>query len=192
MSTDNQTEEIKDTEGSDDNENRNQNDSQQAEAKSSEETSNSDNQATDSFEAKYNELNDKYLRLYSEFDNFRRRTAKEKLTLISTASSDLMRELLPILDDTERAINTNKDSNDLESIKQGFQLLNQKLSNTLKSKGLKEMQAKEETFDPELHEAITKIPAPDKKLKGKVVDVIEKGYYLNETVIRYAKVVVGE
>lgn len=186
MSTDNQTEEIKD-EGAEEKDH-NQDDQVENQTDSTDEDVNDLGDA----ESKYNELNDKYLRLYSEFDNFRRRTAKEKLNLINTASSDLMRELLPVLDDTERAIENNKTSEDLPAIKQGFELVHQKLSHTLKTKGLKEMDVKEQPFDPELHEAITKIPAPNKNLKGKVVDVIEKGYQLNDMVIRYAKVVVGE
>ncbi len=136
--------------------------------------------------------NDKYLRLYAEFENFRRRTAKEKLELISNASGDILKEVLPILDDMERAIESNKSSEDINTVKEGFELVYNKLANTLKSKGLKPMDSKETEFDTDKHEAITKIPAPTEELKGKVVDVVEKGYYLNDKVIRYAKVVIGE
>ena len=147
---------------------------------------------TDSFQKKYEEVNDKYLRLYSEFENYRRRTAKEKIDLISNAGESILKDLIPVLDDFERAIETNKTAEDLDALKEGFQLLYQKYKGILTQKGLKEMEAKEQDFDVELHEALTKIPAPSKKLKGKVVDVMEKGYYLNDKVIRYAKVVIGE
>lgn len=137
-------------------------------------------------------LNDKHLRLYSEFENFRRRTAKEKIDLIGTASEKIMLELLPILDDFKRAQEVNKESSDAEAIKEGFALISEKLNKTLTNAGLKKMNAKEEDFDADKHEAITNIPAPSEKLKGKVVDVIEEGYYLNEKIIRFAKVVVGQ
>lgn len=137
------------------------------------------------------ESKDKYLRLYSEFENFRRRTAKEKLDLIATASEDIVSNLLPVLDDFERAQESNKEA-DADTMREGFGLIYNKLKNILEQKGLKPMNAGEGTeFDPELHEAITQIPAPKKKLQGKVVDVIEKGYYLGEKVIRFAKVVIG-
>ncbi len=148
--------------------------------------------ALQALETKLKEAEDKHLRLYSEFENFRRRTAKEKLELIGSASGSLMKKLLPILDDFERAIQSNKKVDDVKAIKEGFDLLFQKTKNILTSEGLKEMEAKEKPFDSELFEAITKIPAPSKKLKGKVVDVVEKGYYLNEKIIRHAKVVIGE
>lgn len=139
------------------------------------------------------ESKDKYLRLYSEFDNFRRRTAKEKLDMVQTANEDLMSELLPVIDDFDRAMKTfeEKDS-DIKAVKDGIQLIYNKFNKALERKGLKVMEGKEGMdFDPELHEAITQIPAPKPKLKGKVVDVIEKGYLLKEKVIRYAKVVIG-
>jgi molecular chaperone GrpE len=144
------------------------------------------------WEDKYNELNDKYLRLYSEFENFRRRTAKERVEMMSNAGSDMIKEVLPVLDDMERAIESNKDSDDIESIKEGFNLVHNKLFKTLEGKGLKPMNSIGEEFDPETADAIAKIPAPEKKMKGKVVDVVEKGYYLNDSILRYAKVVVGE
>jgi molecular chaperone GrpE len=145
------------------------------------------------FEEKYTEVNDKYLRLYSEFENFRKRTAKEKLDLIMNASEGMMSALLPILDDLERAIKSNEESTDIEAVKEGINLVSQKLSGILIAKGLKPMEVEAGAdFDLDIHEAITKIPAPSGKLKGKVVDVVEKGYYLNEKVIRYTKVVIGE
>ena len=165
-----------------------------AQAETTAEESAEQTETIDPLEAKDNEialLNDKHLRLYSEFENFRRRTAKERIDLISTASADLMKELLPILDDFDRAIAANEQNDDLQAVKDGFKLIHNKLLHTMTQKGLKEMKAKEETFDPELHEAVTKIPAPKKKMVGKNVDVIEKGYYMGEKVIRYAKVVVG-
>ncbi|MGB0403032.1 MAG: nucleotide exchange factor GrpE [Salibacteraceae bacterium] len=138
------------------------------------------------------EANNKYMRLYSEFENFRRRTAKEKLELISTASEGLIKDLLPVLDDFGRAIKTNEDSEDLEALKEGVNIVYQKFNHTLKSKGVEEMDSQGKDFNIDEHEALTKIPAPDDSMKGKVVDVIEKGYKLKDKVIRYAKVVVGE
>ncbi len=153
-------------------------------------TPSSDSQ--EDLQAKVNELNDKHLRLYSEFENYRRRTAKERLELISSASEEVLKAILPVIDDFERAIASNENVDDVNALKEGFGLLYQKMSSILTSKGLKVMDAKEKPFDAELFEAVTKIPAPSKKLKGKVVDVIEKGYYLNEKIIRHAKVVIGE
>jgi molecular chaperone GrpE len=139
------------------------------------------------------ESKDKFLRLYSEFENFRRRTAKEKLDLISTANEDLMTALIPVMDDFERANKSiEKEDSDLKSVREGLDLVFHKFKKTLEQKGLKAMEAGEgSSFDPDFHEAITQIPAPSKKLKGKIVDVIEKGYMLKDKVIRYAKVVIG-
>lgn len=139
------------------------------------------------------ESKDKYLRLYSEFENFRRRTAKEKLDMVQTANEDLMTALIPIIDDFERAEKAFDDEkSDLKSVREGVQLIHNKFKKALEQKGLQPMKSKEGMdFDPEFHEAITQIPAPKKNLKGKVVDVIEKGYMLKEKVIRYAKVVIG-
>jgi|TARA_B110000046_G_scaffold44974_1_gene50004 molecular chaperone GrpE len=149
----------------------------------------------DKFSAIEEELkiaNDKYLRLYSEFENFRRRTAKEKLELISTASADLLTEIIPVLDDFGRAIKTNEETEDILVIKEGMILVHNKFDSILKSKGLVEMNSLGKEFNIDEHEALTKIPATDKKLRGKVVDVIEKGYKLKDKIVRYAKVVVGE
>ncbi|MBI1307640.1 MAG: nucleotide exchange factor GrpE [Bacteroidetes bacterium] len=140
------------------------------------------------------ELNDKYLRLYSEFDNYRRRTAKEKLDMMKSASADLLTELLPIADDFDRTVGSfeNVNEKDMNAIIEGIVLVHNKFKGVLEKQGLKFFEAKEQPFDPDFHEAITKIPAPSSDLKGKVVDVIEKGYMLNDKVLRYAKVVVGE
>lgn len=148
--------------------------------------------AEPSAEEKIKDLNDKYLRLYSEFDNFRRRTAKERLELLKNASEDIMHELIPILDDFERAAKAMSESDDIKSIREGLDLVHHKFKSTLENKGLKRFEAVGKSFDPDFHEAVTKIPAPKKKLKGKVVDVIEEGYMINDKVLRYAKVVVGE
>lgn len=137
------------------------------------------------------ELNDRFLRLYSEFDNFKRRTAKERVELYKTAGEDVILALLPVLDDLDRAISSNTENSDLKSVKEGFDLLEGKLKTILEQKGLENMNSLHTKFDTDMHEAITNIPAPKRKLKGRVVDVIEKGYLLNGKVIRYAKVVVG-
>ena len=137
------------------------------------------------------EANDKYLRLYAEFDNFKRRTSKERMELLQTAGKDVIVDLLVILDDFERAAKVMESATDIESIKEGVNLVHSKLRNILTAKGLKEMNAKGTPFDPDLHDAITNIPASSDDLKGKVIDEVEKGYSLNDKVIRFAKVVVG-
>ncbi len=140
--------------------------------------------------AKYAELNDKYLRLFSEFDNFRKRTAKEKLDLTITASENVIKDILPVLDDFERAIQ-NMEKNGNEADLQGVTLIFNKLKDTLKKKGLEEIEAMGVDFNTDEHEALTMIPAPEEDQKGKVLDVIQKGYKLNGKVIRFARVVVG-
>lgn len=140
--------------------------------------------------AKYAELNDKYLRLFSEFDNFRKRTAKEKLELTATASENVIKDILPVFDDFERALQ-NMDKTGNEADLQGVTLIFNKLKDTLKKKGLEEIEAMDAEFNTDEHEALTMIPAPDESKKGKVVDVIQKGYKLNGKVIRFARVVVG-
>ncbi|MDA9808882.1 nucleotide exchange factor GrpE [Flavobacteriales bacterium] len=161
------------------------------EAEEKVETSNEQNE-----ESTVKEINvdfkDKYIRLYSEFENYRKRTAKEKIDIITNASENLLKEILPVVDDFERAIVNNEKVSEAETIKEGFELIHNKLYKTLTNQGLKPMDAIEKNFDPDIHEAITKIPAPKNKLKGKVIDVIEKGYTINDKVIRFAKVVVGE
>lgn len=143
-------------------------------------------------EQEIKDLNDKYLRLYSEFDNFRRRTQKEKLELYKNAGEDIFKSLLPVVDDFERAQKSMEETQDYESLKSGLDLIYNKLIGVFKSNGVNSMDAAGKDFDSEIHEAITQIPAPDKSMVGKVVDVVEKGYTLNEKVIRYAKVVVGQ
>lgn len=144
------------------------------------------------WEDKYNDMNDKFLRLYAEFDNYRRRTNKEKSDLIINAGASVLKEMLPILDDFERAILNNEKTEDVKGLKEGFVLIHNKFKNTLESKGLKPMESKGQVFDSELHEAIANVPAPSKKEIGKVIDDVEKGYLLNDKVIRFAKVVVGQ
>jgi molecular chaperone GrpE len=136
------------------------------------------------------EAKDKFVRMYAEFENHRRRTAKEKLEMIQSANEQLIKTLLPVADDFERAEKSFKDKNDKES--EGFFLIQNKFKKILEQNGVKAMDfSKQNDFNPDLHEAITQIPVPDEKLKGKVVDVVEKGYLLNDKVIRFAKVVVG-
>lgn len=137
------------------------------------------------------ELKDKYLRLYADFENFRRRTAKEKLDLISTANENLLVSLLPVVDDFERAKQALETSTDVAMLKEGMAIIQHKLVKTLEGKGLKPMVAKGEVFNADLHESVTQFPAPSDDLKGKVIDEIEKGYYLNDKVIRFAKVIIG-
>jgi molecular chaperone GrpE len=138
------------------------------------------------------EANDKYLRLYAEFDNFKRRTSKERMELLQTAGKEVMISLLPVLDDFERALKAMETATEINAVKEGVALVQHKLKNILNQQGLKEMEAKGKTFDADLHEAITNIPAPSEDLKGKNIDELEKGYYLNDKVIRFAKVVVGQ
>lgn len=138
------------------------------------------------------ELKDKYLRLYAEFDNFKRRTVKEKLELMRTAAQDTMTALLPVLDDFDRARKNAEDDNTTEVFTEGIQLVYQKLYSVLTQKGLEPMESTGEVFDPELHEALTEIPAPSEDMKGKIIDTIEKGYKLGDKIIRHAKVVTGK
>jgi len=138
------------------------------------------------------ELNDKYLRLYSEFDNYRKRTSKERIELLKSASQEVILDILPVVDDLERSIQSFEEHNLSKEAKQGVELIYNILMNTLKQKGLEKIDAKEKDFDTDYHEAITNIPAPSKELKGKVIDVIQNGYLLNGKIIRFAKVVVGQ
>lgn len=143
-------------------------------------------------EDKYNELNNKYVRLHAEFDNYRKRTNKEKIDLISNASAGVLKDMLAVMDDFERGIENNAKVDDADSIKEGMHLIYNKFKGILETKGLKAMKAAGEKFDSEIHEAVAKFPAPKKKQIGTVIDDVEKGYYLNDKVIRFAKVVVGE
>ncbi len=138
------------------------------------------------------EQKDKYLRLFAEFDNYKRRTAKERIEQTQTAGKEVITSMLDVLDDCDRAEKQLQNTSDLEQIKQGVQLVFSKLRSVLQNKGLKAMHSIGEEFDVEQHEAITEIPAPTEDLKGKVVDEVTKGYYLNNKLIRFAKVVVGK
>lgn len=138
------------------------------------------------------DLKEKYLRQVAEFDNFRKRTAKERLELIQTAGKDVIGSLLDVVDDYERADKQLQSNGDVNAFKEGVQLVFTKLKNTLQARGLKPMQTIGTDFNPDHHEAITEIPAPTEDMKGKVVDEVVKGYYLNDKIIRFAKVVVGK
>ncbi len=140
-------------------------------------------------EEKNRELQDKYLRLYSDFENYKKRVSRERLDTLMMASKDLVSAILPVLDDFERAQANAKDK---DAFDQGIGLIYNKLYRTLEQEGLKAMESTGKPFDPEFHEAITKLPAPSKKMKGMVMDTVEKGYFLKDKILRYAKVVVAE
>ncbi|MDX2001495.1 MAG: nucleotide exchange factor GrpE [Chitinophagales bacterium] len=142
--------------------------------------------------AKNEELKDKYLRLFADFDNYKKRAAREKLDLIAEAGKEVILNLLPVLDDFERAMKAAEATEDVQAVKEGMQLIYNKLQKNLEQKGLKAMVSKGADFDTNFHEAITEIPAATDADKGKVVDEVERGYYLNDKIIRYAKVVVGK
>lgn len=137
------------------------------------------------------EMNDKFLRMYAEFENYRKRTSKERLDLIKTASADVITSMLPVLDDFERAINAFPDDENIKSLKDGLVLIYEKYKAVLTKLGLEEIKAMGEEFNTDIHEAIANVPAQDEEQKGKIIDVTEKGYYLNGVVIRFAKVVVA-
>lgn len=137
------------------------------------------------------EWKDKYFRLYAEFDNFRKRSQREKVELIQGAGGDVIKDLLPVLDDFERAVKANESLDNLQAVKEGFLLIQQKMQKITEARGLRPIVSTGETFDVDFHEAITNIPAPDPSLKGKVMDTVEKGYLYNDKVLRFAKVVVG-
>ena len=151
-----------------------------------------DASALEKINAELEESKDKYLRLAAEFDNFKRRNAKEKIELIQTAGRDIITDLLDVLDDCDRAQKQFETSENTDGLKEGVFLVFNKLRNTLQARGLKVMESVQTDFNPDLHEAITEIPAASDELKGKVVDEIIKGYYLNDKIIRHAKVVVGK
>ncbi|MES3019475.1 MAG: nucleotide exchange factor GrpE [Bacteroidota bacterium] len=163
----------------------------QIETENIEETKDADLSEEDKLKAEIAEWQNKHLRLYAEFDNFKRRTSKERLELLQIAGKDVIVDLLPVLDDFERAQKSMETATDIEAVKEGVKLVHQKLKNTLSNKGLKEMEAQGKDFDADVHEGITNIPAPTSDLKGKVIDELEKGYYLNDKVIRFAKVIIG-
>lgn len=138
------------------------------------------------------ELNDKYLRLSAEFDNYRKRTLKEKMELAKSGGESVLVMLLPVIDNLERGLQSLRETSDIEAVKQGIELIYNNFRNFLKENGVQEIECMNQSFNSDLHEAITKVPAPDPELKGKVVDVIQKGYYLNDRVMRFARVVVGD
>jgi molecular chaperone GrpE len=148
--------------------------------------------ALEKAQAELQEQKDKYLRLFAEFDNYKRRSSKERMELIQTAGKEIITELLDVLDDCDRAEKQLQTTDDIAQIKEGIQLVFNKFRSKLQAKGLKAMDSLHKDFDVEKHEAITEIPAPTKDLKGKVVDDVQKGYYLNDKIIRFAKVVVGK
>lgn len=151
----------------------------------------SENEA-EKLKAEIAEQKDKYLRLMAEFENFKRRTSKERLELMQTAGKEVIVSLLDVLDDCDRAEKQMQKTDDVAQIKEGIQLVFNKLKTTLQAKGVKAMESIHANFDVELHEAITEVPVPDETLKGKVIDEVQKGYYLNDKIIRFAKVVVGK
>jgi len=143
-------------------------------------------------ELKLNESQDKYLRLSAEFDNYRKRTLKEKMDILKSGGEETILKVLPVLDDFERAITAMQTTTEIDAVKNGISLIYTKLKEILSQQGIKEIDSMNLDFNTDLHEAITKIPAPSEELKGKVVDVVQKGYYLNDKVLRFAKVVIGE
>jgi molecular chaperone GrpE len=156
------------------------------------ETTTQNTETGDKLQAELNELKDKHLRLIAEFDNFRRRMAKERIELGQTAGREIISALLTVLDDMDRAGKQLDAATDIAVIKEGVTLVFNKMRNVMQQKGLKMMEVGNADFDPDLHEAITEIPAPTEALSGKVIDVVESGYYLNDKLIRHAKVVVGK
>jgi len=141
---------------------------------------------------KLSEINDRYIRLSAEFDNYRKRTLKEKADMIKTAGGEVISDLIPVIDDFERALSVIDKAVDVNAVKEGLVLIYNKFKEFIKVKGISEIEALNQDFDTDFHEALTKIPAPSEEQKGKVVDVIQKGYKIDEKVIRYAKVVIGE
>ncbi len=164
---------------------------EEASGESSSENTESQISVEDKLKAESTEWQNKYLRLYAEFDNFKRRTSKERLELLQIAGKDVITDLLTVLDDFERAQKSIDTATDVNSVKEGVTLVQHKLKGILNQKGLKEMESIGKDFNADLHEGITNIPAPTAKLKGKVIDELEKGYLLNDKVIRFAKVIIG-
>lgn len=146
----------------------------------------------DTLKKEVEEQKEKFIRLYAEFDNYKRRNAKERVELIQTAGREVIQSMLEVLDDCERAEKQMNQSEDLKQIREGIGLVFSKFRNILQSRGLKEMKSIGEAFNPDFHEAITEIPVPDETMKGKIVDEVEKGYTLNDKIIRFSKVVVGK
>jgi molecular chaperone GrpE len=151
-----------------------------------------ENESAKDWASELKAVEDKYLRLYAEFENYKRRTSAERLELFKTANQEVLVALLPVLDDFERALKSMQHATDIAAVKEGVDLVSNKLKNILQQKGLKAMESVGKSFDSDYHEAITKIPAPTDEMKDKVVDEVEKGYFLGDKVIRFAKVIVGE
>jgi molecular chaperone GrpE len=143
-------------------------------------------------EQELQEQKEKYLRLSADFDNYRKRSMKEKIELTKQAGEEIFARILPVVDNLERAMKAVEEAKDLEAVKEGMHLIHNMFNEYLGQQGVKEIESMHQEFDTDVHDAVTKIPAPDKKLQGKVVDVIERGYFLNDKVLRYAKVVIGE
>ncbi|RME96346.1 MAG: nucleotide exchange factor GrpE, partial [Bacteroidetes bacterium] len=138
------------------------------------------------------ELRDKFIRKVAEFDNFKKRTIRERIEMMDTAAQDTLRALLPVLDDFDRMNKLSEEQKDGPAFREGVELIHQKLTNILKQRGLEAMETDGQPFDPELHEALTEVPAPSEDMKGKVMDTVEKGYTLKGKIIRHAKVVTGK
>lgn len=143
-------------------------------------------------EAQAAEWRDKYLRLQAEFDNFRKRTLREKLELVENGGAEVLKAMLPVLDDMQRAAQASEKSDDIAALREGEKLVVQKFAEVLKQRGVTEIESAGAEFDPDVHEAVAKFPAPEKDMKGKVIDVVQRGYRLGDKILRYAKVVVGE
>lgn len=174
---------------------------QQTTAEASAETPESDNMAEATEDAgdkstqladAVKEWQDKYLRLSAEFDNYRKRTLKEKMELVATGGEDVIKSLLGVMDDIDRALAAMETAKDVDSVRQGVVLIHQKLMDTLRARGLEEIEAIGQELDTDLHEAVAKVPVQEEEKKGKIIDVVQKGYKLKDKVTRYAKVVVGE
>ena len=148
--------------------------------------------ALEELQSKYDQLNDTYLRSLAEYDNYRKRSLREKADLIKTGGESVLVNVLTVVDDMERGLAATKDAQDIEAVKQGMNLIYNKLQSFLKQNGITAIETEGKAFDTDLHEAITTFPAPSEELRGKVVDCVQKGYYLHDKVIRFAKVIVGE
>lgn len=169
-----------------------ENETTQAEEAQKQEFADQENESVEALKAENTELKDKYIRLYAEFDTFRRRMMKEKVELIKTAAQDTMTALLPVLDDFDRAKKSADQEDSTEQFSEGVTLVYHKLHGVLRQLGLEAMETHEQPFDPEWHEAVAEIPAPKDDLKGKILDTIEKGYTISGKIIRHAKVVIGK
>jgi molecular chaperone GrpE len=188
----NEAEEIKNTSENQENTETELKDTESPDLKSEQENGESAVNQSDILIAKLAEMQDRYLRLSAEFDNYRKRTLKERGDLIKTAGEGIILKIIPVMDDFERAIGFINTEGEVDESKKGIVLIYKKMKEILSAQGVKEIDALHKEFDSDIHEAVTKIPAPEKKLKGKVVDVVEKGYMMGEKIVRYSKVVVGE